>query len=127
MLSMMMALYAHAQNVGIGTTQPAYKLDVAGRLRLQNTAQTAGIWFDGTTTPLRSFIGTVNNDHVGIYGAGSSWQMVMNVNTGDVGIGHTAPTANLDVNGSLRFRGGAFPNQPKPGATLQALDDNGNT
>jgi hypothetical protein len=120
------SLLLDAQNVGIGTSSPAYKLDVAGRLRIQNTAQSAGIWFDGTSAPTRSFIGTVNNDHVGIYGAGSSWQFVMNVNTGDVGIGTTAPTANLDVNGSIRLRGGAFPNLPKPGASLQALDESGN-
>lgn len=118
---------ASAQNVGIGTSSPAYKLDIAGRLRLQNTAQSAGIWFDGTTAPTRSFIGTVNNDHVGIYGTGCSWQFVMNVNNGYVGIGNTQPTANLDVNGTLRFRGNDFPNLPKAGATLQAVDDAGNT
>ncbi|MES2775843.1 MAG: hypothetical protein V4722_16835 [Bacteroidota bacterium] len=118
---------ARAQNVGIGTNNPAYKLDVAGRLRLQNTAQSAGIWFDGTTAPARSFIGTLNNDHVGIYGSGSSWQFVMNVNNGHIGIGNTAPSANLDVSGTMRFRGDDFPNQPRVGATLQALDDAGNT
>ena len=126
---MMLALTpALAQNVGIGTNAPAYKLDVAGRVRIQHAnAQTAGIWFDGPSTPIRSFIGTYTNDYVGLYGYVGGWKLVMNVENGYVGIGNSAPTANIDVNGSMRFRGGAFPNQPKPGATLQALDDDGNT
>ncbi len=112
-----------AQNVGIGTSSPAYKLDVAGRLRLQNSATTAGIWFDGTTTATRSFIGTIDNDHVGIYGSGGAgWKFAFDVNNGNVGIGTTAPTAALDVSGAIRMRG-TF---PKKGSVLTSDDVNGN-
>ena len=36
-------------NVGIGTKNPTYKLDLAGRLRLRQASGTAGIYFDGIT------------------------------------------------------------------------------
>lgn len=114
----------NAGNIGIGTTTPGYKLDVAGRVRLQHSGgNTAGIWLDGTTLPTRSFIGTVNDDHVGVYGnGGTGWNLVMNVNNGNTGIGTAAPTARLDVNGTLRFRG-SF---PKKGSVLTSEDANGN-
>jgi hypothetical protein len=116
------------QNVGIGIANdaPGFKLDLGGRLRLQhNTAlnQTAGIWFDGTFNDNRSFLGTVNEDHVGLYGnAGAGWNFVMNVENGNTGIGISAPTAKLDLNGELRIRGGA----PKKGSILTSTDNNGN-
>ena len=114
----------NAGNVGIGTTAPGYKLDVAGRMRLQQSgANTAGLWLDGQTLPTRSFIGTLNDDHVGIYGnGGAGWNFVMNVETGNTGIGTSSPTAKLDVNGTLRFRS-SF---PKKGSVLTSDDTNGN-
>jgi hypothetical protein len=45
-ISLITVLNTRSQNVGIGTSAPAYKLDIAGRLRLRNSASTAGIWFD---------------------------------------------------------------------------------
>lgn len=112
-----------AQNVGIGTTTPIVKLDVAGRLRLQHTGATAGIFFDGTSAPQRSFIGTIDNDHVGIFGAVTGWKFAFNVNNGNVGIGIATPTATLDVNGSLRIR----QNGATVGSSLHASDALGNT
>jgi hypothetical protein len=112
-----------AQNVGIGTTSPIVKLDVAGRLRLQHVGATAGIFFDGTSTPQRSFIGTIDNDHVGIFGAVTGWKFAFNVTNGNVGIGISTPTATLDVNGSLRIR----QNGATLGSSLHASDALGNT
>ena len=113
-------------NVGIGTSTPAFKLDVLGRLRLQHNPgnnQSAGLWLDGTSTVTRSFIGTIDNDHVGIWGSGGvGWNFSMNVNNGNTGIGTTAPTTTLDVDGSLRLRG----DYPAKGSLLISKDANGN-
>ncbi len=121
---MLFAEVSNAQNnVGIGTTTPIVKLDVAGRLRLQhNAGETAGIYFDGTSSPQRSFIGTINNDHVGIYGAVAGWKFAFNVNNGFVGIGDANPTTTLDVNGGFRLRG-TFPSK---GHVLTSVDASGN-
>jgi len=44
----------------------------------------------------------------------------------NVGIGTNAPTANLDLSGSLRIRGTGYPNIPRMGAVLTAVDASGN-
>jgi hypothetical protein len=46
----------------------------------------------------------------------------MNVENGNTGIGTSAPTAKLDLNGSLRIRGG----NPAAGSVLTSIDANGN-
>ena len=113
-----------AQNVGVGTPNPQYKLDVNGRMRLMHAnAQTAGLWLDGPSNPTRSFIGTLNENYMGIYGnAGAGWNLVMNVINGNTGIGTTTPTATLDVDGTIRYRsGGSY-----PASQLISSDNNGN-
>lgn len=117
-------VYTHAQNVGIGTNTPGFKLDVNGRMRIRHTSgSTAGLLLDGPTTPTRSFIGSLDDDHVGIFGnGGAGWNLVMNVENGNTGIGVTAPTARLDVNGSFRFRS----NDASSGAVLRSVDGLGN-
>jgi hypothetical protein len=113
--------------VGIGNSDPAYKLDLEGRMRIRTSPDgTAGIWFggvlQGNVTP-RSFIGSIDEDHVGIYGNdGAGWKFSFNVKNGFVGVGTSAPTANLDVNGSIRMRG-TF---PKKGSVLTSDDAIGN-
>lgn len=112
-----------AQNVGIGTNTPAYKLDVNGRMRLRSAnGQTAGLWLDGPSLATRGFIGAIDDNHVGIWGSGSSWNFSMNVVNGNTGIGVAAPTATLDIDGTMKLRGYS----PKKGAVLSATDDQGN-
>ena len=97
-------------NVGIGTTSPGYKLDVAGRARLRTGSDSsAGIWFmNADDSQSRAFFGMKDDDYIGFYGqAGASWGLVFNVIHGTVGIGTTDPGFfKLAVNGDAAKVGG---------------------
>jgi hypothetical protein len=96
---------AIGQMVGIGTNAPLSTLDVAGRIHFKHNGQkTPGIYFDGSTGPNRGFIGHVDENHIGLFGTGGGWTLAMNFNNGHTGIGHSQPTATLDVAGSIRLR-----------------------
>jgi hypothetical protein len=76
-------------NTGIGVLNPAYVLDVATRMRIRSLPGiTAGLWLNNdanTTTP--AFIGMRSDTLAGFYGNISNWGLLMNTNTGNVGIG----------------------------------------
>lgn len=89
----------NAGRVGIGTTTPAYILDVANRMRLRtgtlnNIFTTPGIWYDdyrdGTE---RIFTGMQDSVRWGIFGGGSGaaygWGMNFNSRTGNVNMGNS--------------------------------------
>jgi hypothetical protein len=88
----------NAGQVGIGTTTPAYILDVANRMRLRtgtlnNIFTTPGIWYDdyrdGTE---RIFTGMQDSVRWGIYGGGTGgvgWGVNFNAKTGNVNVGNT--------------------------------------
>lgn len=112
-------------NIGIGLAgaSPVFKLDVEGRMRIQHNANTAGVWFDGTAFTPRSFIGTIDNNYVGFWGNGGlGWNIAMNVQNGNTGFGTLAPTATLDLNGTLRIRD----NNAKIGSIFTSGDASGN-
>lgn len=99
-------------NVGIGVSDPVFKLDISNRIRLRSQGTdgvTAGIWFNNyTNTAGTGFIGEVGPgapNHLGIYGnSGSGWSFVMNTVTGNVGIGIFNPAQKLAVNGTIRSK-----------------------
>ncbi|QQG53039.1 MAG: hypothetical protein HY931_02285 [Candidatus Falkowbacteria bacterium] len=113
---------SQAGNVGIGTINPAYRLDVNGTI-FGNKFVNTGAGITPTTTGLfiydvngalasgdslaviRGYNYSNNNDSnllvVGSAGA-SNWERLVVKNSGWVGIGTTNPGAMLDVTGSFR-------------------------
>ncbi|HTF80118.1 MAG TPA: hypothetical protein VL947_00280 [Cytophagales bacterium] len=95
--------------VGIGTTAPAFKLDVTGRIRLWNDAggYGSGIWFRNlANTADPAFVGMENDNHIGFYGSTIGWAFKVNTVNGNVGIGtlSTGTAYKLSVNGSIRAK-----------------------
>ncbi len=114
-------------NVGIGTTIPAYKLDVVDdtndiNVGIRATAASKAVYLrlEGTHTTYGGVIYKTSGadtwkfgnfgdtaDSFNIYTAGSNRMTVLS--GGNVGIGTTIPTTILDINGALTTRGMAAP------------------
>ena len=94
-------------NIGIGTNSPSYKVDIVGRSRFQSGSGSAGFWLmNNANTADRAFVGMLDDNYVGMYGAGgAAWSLVMNVNNGNVGVGTSTPGMKMDIAGSLRSNG----------------------
>ncbi|CAN5664119.1 hypothetical protein BH10BAC3_BH10BAC3_36260 [soil metagenome] len=102
-----------AQNVGIGTVTPGYRLDVMGRARVQagivNNANTsAGIWYtDYRTNSDIIFAGMADSVNYGLWGnrAGVGWQFFYDARYGNVGVGRKPGSGTTKL--SLDDPGGA--------------------
>jgi hypothetical protein len=78
-------------NVGIGTTTPAYKLDVVGQIN-----SSGGLCISGDCKTSWSQVGGGGN-------WSTSGNNIYNTNTGNVGIGTTAPNRILHINTSSNW------------------------
>ncbi len=93
------ALQINAQNIGIGNTNPAYKLDLSGRARIRggiNDNFTAGIWMGGIGTDSATnklFMGMESDSAAGFYSElnGTGWFLVANGKNGRLGIRNRSP------------------------------------
>ena len=101
------ALVSLAQNVGIGTLAPAYRLDLVGRARIQagtlnNASTSPGIWHtDYRNNTNIAFIGMADSVNYGFWGdrPGVGWEFFFDARYGNVGIGRkpASGTARLSV------------------------------
>jgi len=91
-------LQPNGGNVGIGTTSPAYKLDVQGQIRLKNPNHQ--IIFHDTDSGVDEWsITTYANTGLAFYDGATSGSPILNLlSGGNVGIGTTSPAYLLDVN-----------------------------
>jgi hypothetical protein len=115
------AFQATAQNVGIGTNTPGYPLTVVAQ-GTKGIVQKDGVVEVGFyTSPTSAFLQTWSNHALNFTTGYAAAQMTL-LPSGNFGIGTTAPSAKLDVNGTIRIRGG----NPNAGDVLTATDANGN-
>jgi hypothetical protein len=84
-------------NMGVGVSDPEFPLDVKGKIRIRNQGiNSAGFWMNNSLNNASpAFIGLQNDTTVGFYGASAGWSMVMNINTGFVGIKNSTPKSPL--------------------------------
>lgn len=87
-------------NVGIGTTSPAYKLDVNGIIGVKGQRV---LDENGTTIQMGDLAGGDGYRSL-VLRAGDQDRVFINT-SGDVGIGTNGPSAKLDVNGSTTIAG----------------------
>jgi hypothetical protein len=80
--------------LGVGTTSPAYILDVAGRMRVRDQGDTlsAGIWFSDYGLSDRAFVGMLDRFNVGFYGntGSAGWRLWVNTTNGSLNVSSSA-------------------------------------
>jgi hypothetical protein len=133
-----------AQNVGIGTSTPVFKLDILGRMRIKagTTGQllsSAGIWMDDYRDGSnRFFFGMKDSIRAGFYGSGTGgtgWDFTFNTLNGNIGIGYLDPAnyklsidgevglyrttqSGLNLYGSLAYNTGSLVINAKQGSLI---------
>ncbi|HAX75197.1 MAG TPA: hypothetical protein DCY88_05005 [Cyanobacteria bacterium UBA11372] len=118
--------------VGIGTSEPGYKLDVADRMRVRQAKNTAGIWFYQTKPAKdQAFVGMSSDTQVGFWGnTGAGWGLVMDTTTGKIDVTtlqakHTIRVAEQSADPDvLLFAGQAFTSVDSDSITINGTTIN---
>jgi len=90
--------------VGIGTTSPGAKLQVAGDIKSESVIS----FGDASSTKWTIGPQIADNGYVMYANGAAGYVLVLNRTSGNVGIGTTNPQGKLDVNGSIYQRGGVL-------------------
>jgi hypothetical protein len=78
------ALITTGGNVGIGVSEPTTILDIKSRMRIRHSAETSGVYFDGTTNTYKGFVGLETDNLTGFFGFnGAYWGAKMDNTTGE--------------------------------------------
>ena len=95
-----------AGNVGIGTTSPAYKLDVSGGdIRIQSGADTRLVLLNTSTNGKNWSIYSADTGNIIIGRTGVADYLTILDSSGNVGIGTTSPVTKLEVDGTVTISG----------------------
>lgn len=115
LILLLLCYVSSAQNVGVGTSSPNQKLEVAGWIELGNQTEgvtgTAGaIRYHSVSKTIQYFDGSTWIDLLTASGAGDNdWTIsgsnMYNANAGSIGIGTTTYTEKLNIGGDVKING----------------------
>jgi hypothetical protein len=95
-------------NTGIGVLDPAYRIDVAGRMRIRSggtSSTSAGIWLNkNDNSGLIGFVGVDANNDVGIYTSTSGWSFLMDDATGNAWVKGTVTANGVTLTSDERLK-----------------------
>jgi trimeric autotransporter adhesin len=96
--------FDNGTQIGVGNINPAYKMDVTGRMRIRSDGggspfESAGLWFSNlANTSNPAFVGMITDTTIGMFGSGiGNFGLTMNTNKTFVGIGTINPFDALNV------------------------------